>query len=173
MNADEAETGFGVGQQHWQRNNWHLDIGWYLYVWLFDYASGNLTVLERLGVMVLVGACVCSGHTAAPATPLGRLRSWLCCHPGKKPSRAQLCASARSVPVTAAIRLPPGSTAFSSEAGQLEVAHEPEGVGKLEEMGSERLAEGPVQRAGSASAGRPAAQRGQVGRRGRGWALVP
>ena len=25
---------------------------------------------------------VCSGHTAAPTTPLGRLRSWLCCHPG-------------------------------------------------------------------------------------------
>ena len=27
---------------------------------------------------------MCSGHTAVPATPLGRLRSWLCCHPGKK-----------------------------------------------------------------------------------------
>ena len=26
-----------------------------------------------------------SGHTAAPATPLGRLRSWLCSHPGKNP----------------------------------------------------------------------------------------
>ena len=26
-----------------------------------------------------------TAHTAAPATPLGRLRSWLCCHPGKNP----------------------------------------------------------------------------------------
>ena len=32
---------------------------------------------------------VSSGHATVPTTPLGRLRSWLCCHPGK-PSRAQL-----------------------------------------------------------------------------------
>ena len=44
---------------------------------------------------------VCSGHT------FGALAILVVLPPGKKPSRAQLCA--RSVPVTA-IRLPPGST---------------------------------------------------------------
>ena len=53
---------------------------------------------------------VCSGHTAAPATPLGPLRSYLCCHPGKNP----VVPSYRYVPEACQSpqsRLPPGSTA--------------------------------------------------------------
>ena len=46
-------------------------------------------------------------HTAAPATPFGAFAILVVLPPGKKPSRAQLCA--RSVPVTG--RLTPGSTA--------------------------------------------------------------
>jgi len=56
---------------------------------------------------------VCSGHTAAPATPLGRLRSWRAAHPGKNPD---VCSESRSVPI-AAIRLPPGSTAVTHGTG--------------------------------------------------------
>ena len=57
---------------------------------------------------------------------------------GKKPSRAQLVVCARGVPVTA-IRLPPGSTAFSSGAGQ--AVHE----GVKKEMGNES-GPGPARR---------------------------
>ena len=52
-------------------------------------------------------ACVLRAHGGAGYT-FGALAILVVLLPGKKPSRAQLCA--RSVPVTA-IRLPPGSTA--------------------------------------------------------------
>ena len=61
---------------------------------------------------------VCSGHTAAPTTPLGRLRSWLCCHPGKNPvvpsNVPEACQSPPSVS-------PPGARRSSNIFGVLGV----------------------------------------------------
>ena len=54
----------------------------------FTYDVVTMKPIPPVHCRVVVGAFfkrVCSGHTAAPATPLGRLRSWLCCHPGKNP----------------------------------------------------------------------------------------
>ena len=104
-----------------------------------------------------------SSSVRAQGTRRGRLHLWGACDPGcaatrEKPSRAQLCVS--SVPVTA-MHLPPGSTAFSSEAVQ--VANE--GVGN--EMGNER---GPgqtcrerISRAACRAAGAGGAQEARVG----------
>ena len=56
---------------------------------------------------VLVEVYVFSGHTAAPATPLGRLRSWLVLPPWKNPVVPSY--------VPEACQSPPGSTAAAQE----------------------------------------------------------
>ena len=72
------------------------------------YTFGALAILVVLPPGGCVGALfkrVCSGHTVAPATPLGRLRSWLCCRPGK---RTQSCPAMCQKRASHRIRLPPG-----------------------------------------------------------------
>ena len=52
---------------------------------LVPWSEGPFFMPESFTVVGAFFKRVCSGHTAAPASPLGRLRSWLCCHPGKNP----------------------------------------------------------------------------------------
>ena len=62
---------------------------------------------QDVSSQLLEQVCVLRAHNGAGYT-FGALAILVVLPPGKKPSRAQLCA--RSMPVTA-IRLPPGSTA--------------------------------------------------------------
>ena len=55
------------------------------WLWVALLAIGPSAAVLQYYYYLLSSNRVCSGHTAAPATPLGRLRSWLCCHPGENP----------------------------------------------------------------------------------------
>ena len=73
-----------------------------------DWGMEDAEIATLLLLFTFFNPRVLRAHGGADYT-FGAFAILVVLPPGKKPSRAQLCA--RSVPVTA-IRLPPGSTAF-------------------------------------------------------------